>query len=572
MRRSDSKIGRSAPAAAAFLFCALLSGAFAGGMPAQIRFALSVDAVPPVNEQVIEPMIAALRARFGDSLVVRSYPLDRLEKALAAGEVDAFLSSSGLSRRMMHYGAKDLVTLSSKRFPNPNESFGGVFVVRRGSGINTFEDMKGRAAQVYIRNGFFSDHANRGEILRHGEDPNRFFSEVSYASGSMKEIVENLLAGRVDVGLLCTCFLEDVYGRGSAVYASLQGVALRAEEPCMRSSVQYPNWTVSTTPETRPEVSKAISQALLDMTPTRDGMQWTIGTDFSRTDALFRDLKTGPYDFLQHWDLMEFLRQYWQWLAAALIALCSLAAYAWQVRSLQRRTFEELEAALKAQKQLFAEKESAVEEMNELQKLSALNEIAAFVTHELGSRLAAIKLFAAGIHVNAERAGWKREVKAAGKIVEQVDRINEIIETIRGLVKRTRGEAVVIDLRGLLSDAASLFAMSRPGAEGLVSVDCPGDAPLRVRCRAEEMKLAVSNLLRNASEAYAEAGTPPAERRITVQCVELSSGLVRMEVDDQAVEMTDARLEALSSGLRANGQEYWYLKFTSTSPEHTRRT
>lgn len=115
-----------------------------------VIFAVSLDAPQDKNAQIIEPTLNTLRNKFGENnLKVVRLSLPELEKQLEAGKIDIFLSTSGLSRRMAQKGAKELVTMTSDRLPNPNKAYGTLFITRNDSSINTIADMKNKALQDF---------------------------------------------------------------------------------------------------------------------------------------------------------------------------------------------------------------------------------------------------------------------------------------------------------------------------------------------------------------------------------------------------------------------------------------
>ena len=78
---------------------------------------------------------------------------------------------------------------------------------------------------------------------------------------------------------------------------ALRFIGLRKEnrQTCLRSTDLYPNWTISTMPTTSAEISKRVTQALLNMPLIEGGIGWSIATDFSATDSIVSRTSGGSF-------------------------------------------------------------------------------------------------------------------------------------------------------------------------------------------------------------------------------------------------------------------------------------
>lgn len=522
---------------------------FSNDLP--LRFAISIDAVPPINQTIIEPTLAILRHRFGTRLEVKIYSLPALEQAIRANEVDAFLSSAGLSRRMMTLGARDLVTLASKRFPDPNHSFGAVFIVRKDrQDIHSLKDMAGKTAEIYRREGFFSYHVSRGELLQQGTDPDKFFRETIFANTPMNIIVEHVLTGKVDVGVLSSCFLEDTYGVNSPQMKNLRPINLKEATPCWVSTDQYPNWTISSLPHTPAQLSKKLTLALLSMPPIKGGMQWTVGTDFSQTDTLFRELQTGPYAFLRHWEVIQFLKNYWHWLFAAFACVLALLGYSLAIYRLNATARTALARIQKEQSELLVQHQNALTELNRLQKITVLNEMSAFLAHELGQPLAAISAFAHGLKENLSKTSLNKEKQAAERIIGQTTRICDLIMTIRRMVKHTQSKANSYVASEIVQSAVDLFSL---GQSSSLSITIRSKTKRHICINKSELELAVVNLLRNSSEAYATAHT--SNGSILIKITDYSQETISIDIVDQALLLNQEQIDAFTLSYFGSSKE-----------------
>ena len=102
--------------------------------------------VPNTNEEFLQTTIQTLKNKFGpDNVKVTYYSLKGLEEAVKAGQVDFMQSSAGMYRRLLPEGVRDLVALSSPRYPDPNQSEGTAFVTRADrTDLQTVKDLKGK--------------------------------------------------------------------------------------------------------------------------------------------------------------------------------------------------------------------------------------------------------------------------------------------------------------------------------------------------------------------------------------------------------------------------------------------
>ncbi len=82
-------------------------------------------------------------------------------------------------------------------------------------------------------------------------------------------------------------------------------------------------------PTTSADTAKKITTALLTMPKTKDGLGWSIGTDSTKTDELFRDLQLGPFGFLKDWFSKEFRSRYaiWIFLVIALLVFSLITSF-----------------------------------------------------------------------------------------------------------------------------------------------------------------------------------------------------------------------------------------------------
>ena len=516
-----------------------------------VRFAISLD--PPQDKSfvVIKPTIEVLKQEFGSqNISIKKYSLPDLEKALESGEVDVFISTSGLSRRMAQNGARDLVTLVSNRLPDPNKAYGTLFITREDSGIERFVDMKGKRLAANMPGGFYGYQIALGEILRRGYDYQTFFSQTTFVGRDLRAVVNAVLSGKADVGTLSSCFLEDTYPGDSPERTALRVIGERKDSvsACVHSTDLYPNWSVSTMPTTSAEISKRVTQALLTMPALEGGIAWSIATDFSSTDRLFRELQVGPFGYLREWFLTEFVRTYWQWAVLAAIVGLVLFGHSLLMSALVRRRTKALSEALSREIELKKATEIANDKLQSMNRVLIISQLGALIAHEIRQPLAAIDAYAHGTMrfletgtIDATRVGSVMQ-----KIQRQAAKAEEIVDRVRAYAKAKQVPKATFDLAGCLKQTCSVFRKSSKYDAVKLKASVSPQQIFLISASEMELRLALNNLLRNAAESLLASAAP---KPVIEVKLEKKDGLACMSVTDNGKQLTPADIERMQTPL-----------------------
>ena len=264
------------------------------------------------RENIQETIVRHLQENSpGLRIVPRFYTTEALSEAARKGEVEFFLGSSGFFVQMRPMGARDIGTITSRAFPDPNRCVAGVIVVRSGRpDITDLASLEGMTAVTTSRANFMTYMLNMGEIAAAGFRPDKFFSAVTETDNRPVEVLRAVVEGRADAGLLRACMPEAITERHPEFAGRWTVVndkpGLRAEAlGCRYSTDMYPGWTIASVPHTPPVITKHVAMLLLNLRPdmTPGGFTVSIATEFDRVNDLFRSLKAGPFAYLNHWTL-----------------------------------------------------------------------------------------------------------------------------------------------------------------------------------------------------------------------------------------------------------------------------
>ena len=323
-----------------------------------LRLGISSFAEHSINKALIDPTIEAIRSAVKpDKLEVEYLELNRLQNSLKNGHLDLVLSSAGNYRRFLleGYGLRDLATMVSNQAPNPNYAEGSVFFTRSDrEDIDSIAGLKDKSVSANYPFAF-----SGWQNCRRRNDESRFrsgsfFSKVDFlghgASPSSMPFYPvkpmPVLFGLAFWKTLVSCSQE------RSRYLTQKETT---EFPCAVSTRLYPNWTLSTTPNTPPEISRKVTAAVLEIKPLQNNLHWSVATDFTPIDDLFKRLEIGPYEYLRHFSFKRFMEAYWQYFVCAAIFIIGLILHGIRSEYLVNKRTHALTESLRRERKLRAE-------------------------------------------------------------------------------------------------------------------------------------------------------------------------------------------------------------------------
>lgn len=173
-----------------------------------------------------------------------------------------------------------------------------------------------------------------------------------------------------------------------------------------------------------------------------------------------------------------------------------------------------------------AERARQREVMHQAEKLGALGEVLAGVSHELNNPLSVLVGQAAILLETAPDAGVRRR---AERISEASARCAQIVRSFLAMARQRPGDFGRLDLRAVAREAVAVATPEIEAANAVLTLDLP-ESPVPAAGDAEQLRQVVVNLLTNAAQAMAER---PESRRITLSlAADARAGLARLAVTD----------------------------------------
>ena len=183
------------------------------------------------------------------------------------------------------------------------------------------------------------------------------------------------------------------------------------------------------------------------------------------------------------------------------------------------------------QKVAEADLELQRQEVAHLMRVTALGELSGAIAHEVNQPLTAILSNAqAALYLLAPESPNFSEISDALKdIVHEDNRASEVIQRLRGLLKKGESRSVSVDLNQLVDSTLALLRHQLIGRRVTVATDLASDLPAIIGDPVQ-LQQVLLNLIMNAMDAM--ASTPDALRRIQISTRATATGTVEVCLKD----------------------------------------
>lgn len=487
---------------------------------------------------------------------VSTYDLPGLEKAIAAGKLDFFISNPGFyvsSRQKLDTTA--LASQSNQFFGRPDRALGSVFVVpKQSSHIFSLRDLRGKSVCAVAPNAYGGLYIALGELNRRGFDPDKFFSSIHYSGYPMPKVLEELKAGKCEAAIVRTCLLEELSASGQIKENEFRVIEPRpslSKEHCIRSTELYPGWVFAATKNTSEELRKETTKILFSL-PAVQGNEWSVPRNFADLDNLYKNLKVGHYEYLRNWDWKEFIRNYWSFILIVFVVMIAVFLHNLILKQQVERRTERLRQTMKEK---LAEHQAAVNanrHLHDMEKINLVGMLSSMIAHELRQPLTVIRNYSEGLRDIVHSPDYDAKVlEEALKVVdEQSIRASSIIEHMRGLIKGKESKVQEVNLNSLVPSVIDTY--KELGGKYEIKFVTSAAAPITVQIDPTQFEIVLLNLLNNASEAITQQETKPV---ITVG-VSCKNGEAAVSVTNEGfLEHRESfnNLFAVKNSTKANG-------------------
>lgn len=425
--------------------------------------------------------------------------------------------------------------------------------------------------------------AVRMELAERGFDNRQFFRSVRYLGYSMPNVIESVLSGHFDAGVVPVCTLERIEAEDLIERGALRVISPKSDDDtvCAHTSELYPDLVAATFSWTDPELTRLTTSALLASKSADAEFNWYGTSDFHRIRALEETLQIGPWAYLQEMTPEALWRRWRFALFAVLAGLGLLLLNEWRLRRLVAKRTGELKRSMEERDRL-AQRERAVRDrLSSLERMGAISQLCAMIAHELKQPVGAVINYVAVVKLKlglqtvpglpgetalntSERPVDPLLLRALAGAEGEAHRIAAIVDRVRSYARRQHADPVPVDIvreaqNALRSLKAELrpFVVIRPPFS--LSADDASKRRLIMRGDPLEIELLLLNVMKNAAEAVQglpDGGVLVKFRRETLPSplaenpspspAAPSAEAVIVEVEDNGPRLSDEAFERLT--------------------------
>lgn len=439
-------------------------------------------------------------------------PAEPLRDEIRQGRVDLLVANASFFAMDPTEQVQPLATLVSRRAPDTNQAVAATVIVRKDrTDLQSLQDLKGQSVAAQTEECLLALHFVEHEIANFDPKPESFFKHLRLDEpGHMKDIVTDVLNGKVDAGIVSGCYLEDLMTHGVALpYDQLRILNAQKHDglACLHSTILYPGLMVAANFTLNQEDARKVS-ALLFSAPKdpRGGYYWSVSTNSSATESMLKSLKLGPYAYLREWTPHRVWQEYRAWVLAGGLLLVALLLYGLVLEGLVRRRTQLLKRAHARQKAMQAQARQTSDRLAAFERAGAVSQISSLLAHELKQPLESIQNLSHGTLRRLEDDNSVEETASAlEKIREQSLRANAIIDRVRAYGKGHKHRQVV-DVQSVVADAIKQFEMTQRAFS--VALDASLAPVGNTLIDPLDLTIMVVNLLKNAWQAAQETSQP----------------------------------------------------------------
>ncbi|GGA64927.1 hypothetical protein GCM10011369_02920 [Neiella marina] len=283
-----------------------------------------------------QPMADYLTGQIpGYEFEVLPLTFDQVPQAVAAGNVQFVLVNASMYVQLERdYGITRIATLKNQKSGKVFSTFGSViFSDNRKFQLHKAKQLRNKRIAAVDKASLGGWHMALKVMLDNGIDPDHDLQSVQF-KGTHDRVVQAVLAGEADVGIVRTDHLEKMANEGKIDISLISALPPPNDSltgfPFLLSTELYPEWPFSRVAFTPDELAEKVAAALITMPQNGAAAAaniagWTVPYHYKPVRMLLQQLKLPPYDKAKQVDLKQVTEQYAITIITAACTLLLLA-------------------------------------------------------------------------------------------------------------------------------------------------------------------------------------------------------------------------------------------------------
>ncbi len=245
----------------------VMASGYSSSAWAALKFGVLAKRGSAVAKKKWGPLADYLTSQIGEKVVLVPLTFVGIEPAVKGKKIDYLLANSGFFVEMnKKYGVFALATMLNKRQNQALDRFGGVIFSKKGTGIKTLSDIKGKRFMCVKKTSFGGGQMAFRHMLERGINP---FKDMRLLEGRKHDnVVFMVLKGKVDAGTVRSDTLERMEAEGKIKMNDFF-IIDKVDDgfPFVHSTILYPEWPFAALKHTAKETNQKIKKALMSIKP-----------------------------------------------------------------------------------------------------------------------------------------------------------------------------------------------------------------------------------------------------------------------------------------------------------------
>lgn len=368
-----------------------------------------------------------------------------------------------------------LATLSRMDMAQPKaaELVGSAVWVRKDSGLQDIAQLRGKTIAAVQKNAFGGFLLGYKLLYDAQLRENRDYSLV-FTGYPIDQTLLLLDRKQVDAAIAPLCLMEEMQSQGVVDSSQFQLLhPVNNHSVCAGSTELFPNWSLAALPDVPDSLATRLGSLLLQNQADALLPGWSPVVASTRVEEILHRIHRHPFQQSVWAGIKNWVSEYKTWVGITLLLVAlSFLNYAWVSWLAWRRQ--------KQITQAYEQMRTYERMMMHADRLNILGEMASGIAHEVNQPVSVIRHYAEGTRYRLQKQQTHTElIPVLDKVIEQVERITQIIENLRKWAKSERNDqSVPVNIAQAVAKSVQFVRLQNDRHPMNIHINIPADLVL----------------------------------------------------------------------------------------------